>query len=196
MCAIKVATKQLGEKRRGPHCRFELLTILKASGFAGDSYVARTVRQPHWKALRAWSTINLVGTYNVIRLFAGGCTKLEPLEDGERGVMIFRDSVADFDVQQANSACKSGVVGMTLAMARDLAQHGIHVCTIAPGLFATQLMQPLCEPVQQSLAARIPFTSRLCKPEEFASLASYVGTNMYLSSELFRLDGALRMAPR
>jgi NAD(P)-dependent dehydrogenase (short-subunit alcohol dehydrogenase family) len=143
--------------------------------------------------------VNLIGTYNAARLFAAACAKLDPMEDGERGVMVFTASVAAFDGQvgqQAYSASKSGVVGMTLPMARDLAQHGIRVCTIAPGLFATPLMKTLPEPIQQSLAASIPFPARLGKPEEFAQLASHIVTNMHLNGEVIRLDGALRMAPR
>jgi NAD(P)-dependent dehydrogenase (short-subunit alcohol dehydrogenase family) len=143
--------------------------------------------------------VNLIGTYNVARLFAAACAKLEPMQDNERGVMVFTASVAAYDGQvgqQAYSASKSGVVGMTLPMARDLAQHGIRVCTIAPGLFATPLMKTLPEPVQQSLAASIPFPARLGKPEEFAQLASHIVTNGHLNGEVIRLDGALRMAPR
>ena len=143
--------------------------------------------------------INLVGTYNASRLFAAECAKLAPLEDGERGVMLFTASVAAFDGQvgqQAYSASKGGLVGMTLPMARDLAQYGIRVCTIAPGLFATPLMKQLPEPVQESLAKSIPFPQRLGKPEEFAQLACHVVTNTHLNGEVIRLDGALRMAPR
>lgn len=143
--------------------------------------------------------INLVGSYNMSRLFASECAKLAPLEDGERGVMMFTASVAAFDGQvgqQAYSASKGGLVGMTLPMARDLAQHGIRVCTVAPGLFATPLMKQLPEPVQQSLAASIPFPQRLGKPEEFAQLACHIVTNTHLNGEVIRLDGALRMAPR
>jgi|TARA_B110000503_G_scaffold15071_1_gene20951 NAD(P)-dependent dehydrogenase (short-subunit alcohol dehydrogenase family) len=143
--------------------------------------------------------VNLIGSYNVARLFAAACAKLAPMEDGERGVMVFTASVAAFDGQvgqQAYSASKSGVVGMTLPMARDLAQYGIRVCTIAPGLFATPLMKTLPEPVQASLAASIPFPPRLGKPEEFAKLASHIVTNVHLNGEVIRLDGALRMAPR
>ncbi len=143
--------------------------------------------------------INLIGTYNASRLFAAECAKLAPLEDGERGVMMFTASVAAFDGQvgqQAYSASKGGLVGMTLPMARDLAQHGIRVCTVAPGLFATPLMKQLPEPVQASLAASIPFPSRLGKPEEFAQLAAHIVTNTHLNGEVIRLDGALRMAPR
>ena len=143
--------------------------------------------------------VNLIGTYNAARLFAAACAKLDPMEDGERGAMVFTASVAAFDGQvgqQAYSASKGGVVGMTLPMARDLAQHGIRVCTIAPGLFNTPLMRTLPEPVQQSLAASIPFPSRLGKPEEFAELACHIVSNGHLNGEVIRLDGALRMAPR
>ena len=143
--------------------------------------------------------VNLVGTYNISRLFAARCAKLEPLEDGERGVMMFTASVAAFDGQvgqQAYSASKGGLVGMTLPMARDLAQHGIRVCTVAPGIFATPLLLELPEPVQSSLAAAIPFPSRLGKPSEFAELACHIVTNGHLNGEVIRLDGALRMASR
>jgi NAD(P)-dependent dehydrogenase (short-subunit alcohol dehydrogenase family) len=143
--------------------------------------------------------INLVGTYNASRLFAAQCAKLAPLEDGERGVILFTASVAAFDGQvgqQAYSASKAGLAGMTLPMARDLAQHGIRVCTIAPGIFATPLLKQLPEAVQASLAASIPFPPRLGKPEEFAQLACHIVTNTHLNGEVIRLDGALRMAPR
>ena len=143
--------------------------------------------------------INLIGTYNVSRLFAAACSKLPVLDNGERGVMMFTASVAAFDGQvgqQAYSASKAGLAGMTLPMARDLAQHAIRVCTVAPGLFATPLMKELPEAVQQSLAASIPFPPRLGKPEEFAELACHIVTNGHLNGEVIRLDGALRMAPR
>ena len=143
--------------------------------------------------------VNLVGSYNISRLFAAECAGLAPLEDGERGVMVFTASVAAFDGQvgqQAYSASKGGLVGMTLPMARDLAQHGIRVCTVAPGLFATPLLRSLPEPVQASLAASIPFPPRLGKPSEFADLACHIVTNGHLNGEVIRLDGALRMAPR
>ena len=143
--------------------------------------------------------VNLIGTYNVSRLFAADCAALDPLEDGERGVMLFTASVAAFDGQvgqQAYSASKAALVGMTLPMARDLAQHGIRVCTIAPGIFATPLLMELPEAVQASLAASIPFPKRLGQPEEFAALACHIVTNGHLNGEVIRLDGALRMAPR
>jgi NAD(P)-dependent dehydrogenase (short-subunit alcohol dehydrogenase family) len=143
--------------------------------------------------------VNLIGTYNAARLFAAACAKLDPMADNARGVMVFTASVAAFDGQvgqQAYSASKAGVAGMTLPMARDLAQHGIRVCTIAPGLFATPLLKGLPEPVQQSLAASIPFPARLGKPSEFAELACHIVSNDHLNGEVIRLDGALRMAPR
>ena len=143
--------------------------------------------------------INLIGSYNVSRLFAAACAQLPVLDNGERGVMMFTASAAAFDGQvgqQAYSASKAGLAGMTLPMARDLAQHAIRVCTVAPGLFATPLIKELPEAVQQSLAASIPFPPRLGKPEEFAELACHIVTNGHLNGEVIRLDGALRMAPR
>ena len=143
--------------------------------------------------------INLIGSYNVSRLFAARCAKLDATEGGDKGVMVFTASAAAFDGQvgqQAYSASKGGLVGMTLPMARDLAQHGIRVCTLAPGLFATPLLLELPEPVQQSLAASIPFPNRLGKPSEFAELACHIVTNGHLNGEVIRIDGALRMAPR
>ena len=143
--------------------------------------------------------INLIGTYNVVRLAAARRVKLAPLEGGERGVMLMTASVAAYDGQvgqEAYSASKGGIVGMTLPLARDLAQHGIRVCTIAPGLFSTPLMKQLPEAVQQSLAASIPFPPRLGAPEEFAALATHIVTNGHLNGEVIRIDGALRMAPR
>jgi NAD(P)-dependent dehydrogenase (short-subunit alcohol dehydrogenase family) len=113
--------------------------------------------------------------------------------------MMMTASVAAYDGQvgqQAYAASKGGIVSMTLPLARDLAQFGVRVVTVAPGLFLTPLMKELPEPVQQSLAASIPFPKRLGKPEEFASLAAHVVTNTHLNGEVIRLDGALRMAPR
>jgi NAD(P)-dependent dehydrogenase (short-subunit alcohol dehydrogenase family) len=143
--------------------------------------------------------INLVGTYNMVRLFAARAAKLDGLADGERGVIVNTASVAAFDGQvgqEAYAASKAGVAGMTLPLARDLAQWGIRVCTIAPGIFATPLLKELPEAVQQSLAQSIPFPKRLGDPAEFAALALHIATNGHLNGEVIRLDGALRMAPR
>jgi NAD(P)-dependent dehydrogenase (short-subunit alcohol dehydrogenase family) len=143
--------------------------------------------------------VNLIGAYNVARVFAADAVALEPLEDGERGVIIQTASVAAFDGQvgqEAYAASKGGVVAMTLPMARDLAQWGVRVMTIAPGLFRTPLMDELPQAVQESLAASIPFPKRLGHPEEFARLAAAIVENGTLNGEVIRLDGALRMAPR
>lgn len=143
--------------------------------------------------------VNLVGTYNVTRLAAAEMVRLEALADGERGVIVCTASVAAFDGQvgqEAYAASKGGVVSMTLPLARDLSQFGVRVCTIAPGLFLTPLMAELPPPVQESLAASIPFPKRLGKPEEFAQLATAIVENTALNGEVIRLDGALRMAPR
>ncbi|MEP7296866.1 MAG: SDR family NAD(P)-dependent oxidoreductase [Burkholderiales bacterium] len=143
--------------------------------------------------------VNLFGTFNVIRLAAAEIVKLEPLVDGERGVIVNTASVAAFDGQvgqEAYAASKGGVVALTLPLARDLAQFGVRVCTIAPGLFLTPLMAELPQAVQDSLAASIPFPKRLGKPEEFAQLCAAIVENMALNGEVIRLDGALRMAPR
>ena len=143
--------------------------------------------------------VNLFGTFNVIRLAAAEIVKLEPLTDGERGVIVNTASVAAFDGQvgqEAYAASKGGVVALTLPLARDLAQFGVRVCTIAPGVFLTPLMAELPQAVQDSLAASIPFPKRLGKPEEFAQLCAAIVENMALNGEVIRLDGALRMAPR
>jgi len=143
--------------------------------------------------------VNLVGTYNVIRLAAARIAPLAPLDDGERGVVVCTASAAAFDGQvgqEAYSASKGGLAAMTLPLARDLAPWGIRVCTIAPGLFATPLVQQLPDEVQRSLAASIPFPGRTGKPGEFAALAAHIIQNTYLNGEVLRLDGALRMAPR
>jgi NAD(P)-dependent dehydrogenase (short-subunit alcohol dehydrogenase family) len=143
--------------------------------------------------------VNLVGTYNITRLAVAEMVKLDPLADGERGVVVCTASVAAFDGQvgqEAYAASKGGVAAMTLPMARDLAQFGVRVVTIAPGLFLTPLMAELPQTVQDSLAASIPFPKRLGKPDEFAQLAASIVENMALNGEVIRLDGALRMAPR
>ncbi len=143
--------------------------------------------------------VNLIGTFNVTRLAVAEMVKLDPLEDGERGVVVNTASVAAFDGQvgqEAYAASKGGVVSLTLPLARDLAQFGVRVVTIAPGLFLTPLMAELPQVVQDSLAASIPFPKRLGKPAEFAHLAASIIENLALNGEVIRLDGALRMAPR
>jgi NAD(P)-dependent dehydrogenase (short-subunit alcohol dehydrogenase family) len=143
--------------------------------------------------------INLIGTFNVLRLAAAAMVGGEPAESGERGVCINTASIAAFDGQIgqiAYSASKGGIVGMTLPAARDLAVAGVRVCTIAPGTFDTPLLAGLPEENRQALAQAIPFPTRLGRPEEYAALAVHIAENEMLNGETIRLDGALRMAPR
>ncbi len=143
--------------------------------------------------------VNLIGTFNVLRLAAEVMAANEPDAEGERGVVINTASVAAFEGQigqAAYSASKGGVVGLTLPAARELARHGIRVVTLAPGLFDTPLMAGLPEPARVSLAQQVPFPSRLGRPEEYAALVQHVIENPMLNGEVIRLDGALRMAPR
>jgi len=144
-------------------------------------------------------TINLIGTFNMIRVAATAMSKLEPTADGERGVVINTASVAAFDGQigqVAYSASKGGVVGMTLPIARDLSRSGIRCCTIAPGIFATPMLLGMPQDVQDSLGKQVPFPSRLGKPEEYAALARHIIENVMLNGETIRLDGAIRMQPK
>ncbi len=144
--------------------------------------------------------INLIGTFNVLRLAATAMIANDPQgEDGERGVCVNTASIAAYDGQVgqiAYSASKGGVVGMTLPAARDLAQHGIRVCTIAPGLFDTPLLAALPEEARLKLGAGVPYPPRLGRPEEYAQLAAHIVENRMLNGEVIRLDGALRMPPR
>ncbi|WP_291432191.1 3-hydroxyacyl-CoA dehydrogenase [Deinococcus sp.] len=143
--------------------------------------------------------VNLIGTFNVIRLAAQAMLENEPGEGGERGVIVNTASVAAYDGQigqAAYSASKGGVVGMTLPIARDLARSGVRVMTIAPGLFLTPMLQGLPQEAQDSLGAQVPFPSRLGVPDEYAALVAHIFENQMLNGETIRLDGAIRMAPR
>ena len=143
--------------------------------------------------------INLLGTFNVLRLAAAEMLRNEPDAGGERGVCINTASIAAFDGQigqVAYSASKGGVVGLTLPAARDLSQSGVRVCAIAPGLFDTPLLAGLPEEVRTALGASVPFPARLGRPDEYAALAVHIARNTMLNGEVIRLDGALRMAPR
>jgi len=143
--------------------------------------------------------VNLIGTFNCIRLAAGHMAKNAPGADGERGVIVNTASVAAFDGQigqAAYSASKGGIVGMTLPIARDLAELGIRVCTIAPGIFETPMLATLPEPVRLSLGKQVPFPQRLGQPAEYAALACHIMENVMLNGETIRLDGAIRMQPR
>jgi NAD(P)-dependent dehydrogenase (short-subunit alcohol dehydrogenase family) len=143
--------------------------------------------------------VNLIGTFNAIRLAAHAMSTLDPLDDGERGVIVSTASVAAYDGQigqAAYSASKGGVVSMTLPIAREFSQFGIRVCAIAPGIFNTPMVAGMPEEVQQSLAASIPFPKALGRPEHYADLALHIIENNYINGEVIRLDGAVRLAPR
>ena len=143
--------------------------------------------------------INLIGTFNVVRLAAEELAGNEPTEDGERGVIVNTASVAAFDGQVgqvAYAASKGGVVAMTLPVARDLATLGIRVVAIAPGIFDTPMLAGLPEAARESLGKQVPFPSRLGRPEEYAALVKHIIENQMLNGEVIRLDGAIRMAPR
>jgi NAD(P)-dependent dehydrogenase (short-subunit alcohol dehydrogenase family) len=169
---------------------------------AGIGWAERVAsgRGPH--SLAPFETVirvNLIGTFNVLRLAAAAMLEQEPAGSGERGVCVNTASIAAFDGQigqVAYSASKGGIVGLTLPAARDLARGGIRVCTIAPGTFDTPLLAGLPEENRQALAQAIPFPPRLGRPEEFAALAVQIVENEMLNGEVIRLDGALRMAPR
>jgi NAD(P)-dependent dehydrogenase (short-subunit alcohol dehydrogenase family) len=143
--------------------------------------------------------INLIGTFNLLRLAAEAMTRNTPNDDGERGVVVNTASVAAFDGQigqAAYSASKAGIVGMTLPIARELARFGIRVMTIAPGIFETPMMASLTPEVRDSLGKMVPFPPRLGRPTEFASLVREIVANPMLNGEVIRLDGAIRMAPK
>ncbi len=143
--------------------------------------------------------INLIGSFNIMRLAAADMAALEPLEDGERGVVVSTASVAAYDGQigqAAYSASKGGIVGLTLPAARELARHGIRVMTIAPGLIATPMMTGLPQEVQDSLVATTLYPKRLGHAEEYADLVMHICANRLLNGEVIRLDGAVRLAPR
>ena len=170
---------------------------------AGIGPASKTVSkgEPHDAALFAKVIgVNLIGSFNCASQAAAGMVASDPVSgDGERGVIISTASVAAFEGQVgqvAYAASKGGIVGMTLPMARDLADKGVRVCTIAPGLFLTPLLEGLPQDVQDSLGAQVPFPSRLGQPAEYAKLVCHILDNPMLNGEVIRLDGAIRMAPR
>ena len=187
--SVKTVVEKLGAPRVVVNC-------------AGIGRSGRTVSKsgPHDLAMFSQVIqVNLIGTFNVIRVAAYAMSQAEPMDGGERGVIINTASVAAFDGQigqAAYSASKGGVVGMTLPIARDLASLGVRVCTIAPGLFLTPMMMSLPAEAQKSLGAQVPFPSRLGDPKEYAQLAMSIVENPMLNGETIRLDGAIRMAPR
>ena len=177
----------------------ELFGLINCAGIAPAS---RTVGRngPHTLDLfQKVINVNLVGSFNMIRLAAAAMGENQALETGERGVIINTASVAAYDGQigqAAYSASKSGIVGMTLPIARDLSRSGIRCMTIAPGIFGTPMMFGMPQEVQDSLAAAVPFPSRLGTPQDYAKLVNSIITNEMLNGETIRLDGAIRMAPK
>ncbi len=169
---------------------------------AGIAPAEKTVGKKGAHALGVFSktiTVNLVGSFNMIRLAAEAMEKNEPEATGERGVLISTASVAAYDGQigqAAYSASKGGIVGMTLPIARDLARSGIRNMTIAPGIFGTPMLFGMPQEVQDALAAGVPFPSRLGTPADYAKLAKHIIENDMLNGEVIRLDGAIRLAPR
>ena len=198
----RVAVLDLSKERAVAEAVEGLGTPLILVNCAGIAVGSRTVGKegPHPLDLfRKVIEVNLVGTFNMIRLFAARAEKLVPLDGGERGVIVCTASVAAFDGQigqAAYSASKAGVAGMTLPVARDLSRAGIRVVTIAPGIFRTPMMAGMPQEVQDSLGAAVPFPPRLGEPSEYAALALHIVQNQMLNGETIRLDGAIRMAPK
>ncbi|MGY6706950.1 MAG: 3-hydroxyacyl-CoA dehydrogenase [Rhizobiaceae bacterium] len=187
--AIDQVAEKLGEPRILVNC-------------AGIAVAMKTVSKDGAHPLDVYRKVlevNLMGTFNMIRLFAVRVQEYEPLEGGERGVIVNTASVAAYDGQigqVAYSASKGGVVGMTLPIARDLARSGIRVCTIAPGIFKTPMLAGLPQEAQDSLGQQVPFPPRLGEPAEYGALACHMVENQMLNGETIRIDGAIRMAPK
>ncbi len=169
---------------------------------AGIGVAKRVVGRDGPQPLADFETVirvNLVGTFNMIRLFAAAASRLEPLDGGERGIVVNTASVAAYEGQigqAAYSASKGGVVAMTLPIARELAQFGVRVNSIAPGLVLTPMLLGLPQEAQDSLGRAVPFPARLGDPAEYAALAAFIVENAYVNGETIRIDGALRLAPR
>jgi NAD(P)-dependent dehydrogenase (short-subunit alcohol dehydrogenase family) len=177
----------------------ELRLAVTCAGIAPSARVVSR-RGPHDLDLfRSVVGVNLVGTFNVLRLAAAAMSRLPPDDGGQRGVVVTTASIAAYEAQVgqvAYAASKAGVAGMTLAAARDLAQHGIRVVSIAPGVVETPMVTAMPEAVQAGLAAGVPFPARLARPDEYARLVLMVVAHDYLNGETIRMDGALRMPPR
>lgn len=176
-----------------------LFALVNAAGVAHAEKVL-TREGPHGlAAFRRVLEVNLLGTFNALRLAAWAMRENSPDSEGQRGVIVNTASVAAYEGQigqAAYAASKAGVVGLTLPVARELAEWGIRVVTVAPGVFATPMLQGLPEKVQEALAAQVPFPKRLGRPEEYAALVLHILENPMLNGEVIRLDGALRLPPR
>jgi NAD(P)-dependent dehydrogenase (short-subunit alcohol dehydrogenase family) len=187
--AVRATTEALGAPR----------ILINCAGIAPAKKVLGKSGTMPLDDFRRAVEVNLIGTFNTLRLFAGVCSELEAVESGERGVIINTASIAAYEGQigqTAYASSKAGVIGLTLPAAREFAPLGIRVCTIAPGIFETAMLKGLPEAAQQVLGASIPFPSRLGMPQEYASLALHIIGNVMLNGETIRLDGALRMPPK
>jgi NAD(P)-dependent dehydrogenase (short-subunit alcohol dehydrogenase family) len=176
-----------------------LRLVVNCAGIAPAQRVLGADGPHDLEIFRRTVEVNLVGTFNVLRLAAAALAEQPPLADGQRGLIVNTASVAAFEGQIgqiAYAASKGGVVGLTLPAARDLASRGIRVCTIAPGIVDTPLLAALGPEVNASLAAGVPFPKRLARPDEFAQLVVMLAEHDYLNGETIRMDGALRMPPR
>jgi NADP-dependent 3-hydroxy acid dehydrogenase YdfG len=217
---VVIADLQVEKTRRGANSgkqvRFIKTDITNGKTAAGRAYgrssapagaggVQGSQLRKTWRTARmCWPispciTVNLISTFNMIRLAASVMVKGQPNAAGERGVIVNTASVAAYDGQigqAAYSASKGGIVGMTLPIARDLSRDGIRVCTIAPGIFETPMLFTLPKEVQDALGKMVPFPSRLGRPAEYAALAKHIIENEMLNGETIRLDGAIRLAPR
>jgi NAD(P)-dependent dehydrogenase (short-subunit alcohol dehydrogenase family) len=173
--------------------------LVNCAGIAPGEKVAGRDGPHRLESFSRAVNINLIGTFNMLRLAADAMAKQAPDAEGERGVIINTASIAAYDGQigqAAYAASKAGVVGLTLPVARELARFGIRCVTIAPGIFATPMMEVMPPAVQASLGATVPFPARLGRPMEFAGLVAHIIENVMLNGEVIRLDGALRMAPK
>jgi NAD(P)-dependent dehydrogenase (short-subunit alcohol dehydrogenase family) len=182
---------------RGAHGPARIL--VNCAGIATAGRIAGRDGPLKLEAFERVIRVNLIGTFNMLRLAAAEMSELDPLEDSERGVIINTASIAAYEGQigqAAYAASKGGVVGLTLPAARELARAGVRVVTIAPGLFLTPMVEGLAPEIQASLAAGIPFPQRLGRPSEYAELAEFIVRNRFLNGEVIRLDGGLRMQPR
>jgi len=198
-CDVSDAKAAEAALARSAEAHGEARILINCAGIAPAVRVVGREGPHDLDVFRKVIEVNLIGSFNMLRLFSDRASKLEPLADGERGVVISTASVAAFDVQigqAAYSASKGGVHAMALPIARELARFGIRIMTIAPGIFATPMLLGMPQEVQDSLGASVPFPSRLGQPEEYASLAMHIIGNVMLNGETIRLDGAIRMAPK
>ena len=176
-----------------------LRTVVNCAGIGPSARILGKKGVHDLELYAAVVKVNLVGSFNVLALASEQIAQTEPDEDGQRGVIVNTASIAAYDGQVGQAAyasSKGGIVGLTLPAARDLAQYGIRVCTIAPGIVETPMLATVSDEFRAGLAAGVPFPQRLARPEEFAALALAIVDHDYLNGEVIRMDGALRMAPR